>query len=184
MALAALAMVAITALALAACRGGSSARVASPTAAPSASTTPTASPGGRTSARSIDFRDPAILAPIIKHFGGGEVPPERVVYADLTGDHVDEAVAIVESGGTAGDLGAAVFDVQQGRPHLLGYIDRGGHVEVTFGTAVAGLINVKQGVYAPGDPQCCPTKLHETVYRWNGERFMVDTEQVIDNPSR
>lgn len=175
------ALAAAAALLLAGC-GGSSSAVQSSTASPSASASVT--PGTLTSVRGIDFRDAVVLAPIIKHFGGGEVTPERVVYADLTGDRVDEAVAIVESGGTAGDLGAAVFTVQQGRPQLLGYIDRGGHVTVTFGAAVAGLINVRQGVYAPGDPQCCPAQLRETVYRWSGEQFVVETEQVIANPNR
>ncbi len=178
----ALAALGAATLLLAGCGGGSSSIVQAPTASPSPSAS--ATPGTLTSARGIDFRDAAVLAPIVKHFGGGEVTPERVVYADLTGDHVEEAVAIVESGGTAGDLGAAVFTVQQGHAQLLGYVDRGGHITVTFGTAVAGLINVQQGVYAAGDPQCCPTQLRETVYQWNGEQFAVETEQVITNPNR
>lgn len=177
----ALAAVAATTLLLASCRGWSQAGV-EPT--PAAPPTATAVPGTLTSVRGIDFRDPALLGPIVNHFGGGEVAPERVVYTDLTGDRVEEAVAIVESGGTADDLGAAAFDLQQGRPRLLGYIDRGGRVEVRLAGPVAALINVREGVYAPGDPLCCPARLRETVYQWSGERFAVVTEQVIDNPDR
>ena len=152
-----------------------------PTASPTASASATATPGD---VRGINFADPAVLAPILQHFGGGEVPKERVVYADLTGDRIEEAVAIVESGGTMGDLGAAVFGLEQGTPRLLGYVEGGGRVEVTFGKDVAGLINVKQGVYAPTDPLCCPTGIRETVYQWDGAKFSPISSQTLPSPQR
>ena len=99
-------------------------------------------------------------------------------------DGVEDAVVIVESGGTAGDLGAAVFSAVVGQPRLLGTIDRAGHVEVRLAGAVAGVIAVTQGQYAPGDPQCCPSNLREVVYQWDGRAFAAITDQVIDNPRR
>ena len=178
---AAFAALALTA-ALAACTssGGISVGKSSATPTPSASATP----GTAQSARAIRFNDPAVAGPIIDHFKGGQITPERIVYADLTGDRVDDALVIVESGGTAGDLGAAVFSADEGgKPRLLGYIDRAGKVEVRLAGPVAGVIVATQGVYAPADAQCCPSKLREVVLRWDGKQFAVITDQVIDNPT-
>lgn len=159
--------------------GGIAVGKSSATPTPSVSATPAAQ-----SARSIDFKSTAVAGPIIEHFKGGQITPERITYADLTGDRVDDAVVIVESGGTAGDLGAAVFSAVAGQPKLLGYIDRAGKVEVRLSGPVAGVIAVTQGSYAPSDPQCCPSKLREQILQWKDGKFEVITDQVIDNPQR
>ena len=176
MALAAIA----TAALLVGCRTSSGINVAQSSVVP---TTTAATPAAQ-SARSIDFKNSAVVGRIIDHFKGGQVTPERITYVDVTGDRVDDAVVVVESGGTAGDLGAAVFSVEDGKPKLLGYIDRAGKVEVRLGGAVAGVLVVTQGVYAPTDAQCCPSKLREIVLQWDGRQFAVVTDQVIDNPRR
>ena len=168
----------------AACSRGTGISVSPSTATPTASASATAAPAAQ-SARSIDFKSDAVAAPIIDHFKGGQIPPARIVYADLTGDRVDDAFVVVESGGTAGDLGAAVFSADEGgKPRLLGYIDRAGKVEVRLSGPVAGVIAVTQGSYAPADPQCCPSKLREIILQWDGKQFAVVTDQVIDNPHR
>lgn len=179
-----LAFASLVALAvLAACTPRPAVRVSTPGATPAAGATSTAA---GESARTIDFKDPSVVRPIIDHFKGGQVVPERITYADVTGDRIEEAVVIVESGGTAGDLGAAVFGAEGGRPRLLGYIDTAGRVEVrlTAEGRVAGVIAVTQGVYAPSDAQCCPSKLREVVYQWDGQALKAITDQVIDNPRR
>lgn len=167
-------------LLLAGCRSDAGITVATSSATP---TPPAAKPTAQ-SARVIDFNNPAVIGPILDHFFGGQIPRERITYADLTGDHVDDAIAVVESGGTGGDLGAAVFSAEDGRPKLLGYIDRGGRVELRLAGPVAGVIVVTQGSYAPADPQCCPTKVREIVQQWDGKQFAVVTDHVIDNPQR
>ncbi|MFA7249645.1 MAG: hypothetical protein WC273_08435 [Dehalococcoidia bacterium] len=164
---------------VAGCRRSDGITVAQSSATPS----PTASAPAQ-SARVIDFHNPSVIGPILDHFGGGRIPLERITYVDVTGDRVDDAVAVVESGGTAGDLGAAVFSAEGGRAKLLGYIDRAGHVEVRLGGPVAAVIVVTQGVYAPPDPECCPSKLREIVLQWDGRQFATVTDQVIDNPQR
>lgn len=153
--------------------------VSQSSATASASVTPAAQ-----SARSIDFKSPAVAGPIIDHFKGGQITPARIAYVDLTGDRVDDAVVVVESGGTAGDLGAAVFSTAGGKPRLLGYVDHAGRVEVRLGGPVAAVIVVTQGVYALADAQCCPSKLRELILQWDGRQFAVVTDQVIDNPRR
>ena len=71
----------------------------------------------------------------------------------------------------------------QGVPVLLGYIEGAGKVEVRLTGPVAGVIAVLQGSYAPGDAQCCPSKLREQVFQWNVTQFAKITEQVVDNPT-
>lgn len=171
----------LIAVLLAGCRSSSGINVARSSSTPSP--TPSATPAAQ-SARTIDFNNPSVIGPIIDHFGGGQIPRERITYADMTGDGVDDAVVVVESGGTGGDLGAAVLSVAEGRPRLLGYIDRAGHVEVRLAGPIAGVIAVTQGSFAPGDAQCCPSKLREIILQWDGKQFAVVTDQVIDNPRR
>lgn len=179
----------LASLIVAAC--GESAPASTPTVAPATRTpTPTATPSrtlltsGVDSAADLDVSDPALIGPMIDRFGGGEVPEERVELADVTGDGVDEAVVIVESGGTLGDLGAAVVQVDQGDAYLLGYVEGPGRVEVRFGDQVAAVVAVTEGIYDPGEPACCPSELRERVYQWDGQALEVVIDQVIDNPSR
>jgi hypothetical protein len=130
-------------------------------------------------AQALDFTDPLVIGPVIDHFGGGEVLPERVEYVDITGDGIDEAIAFVESGGTQGDLGAAVLQAVEGQPVVLGYVDAGGRVETRLTEAGGGVIASLEGVYEPGDPECCPSKLHERVFRWDGSEFVMVVDQII-----
>ena len=176
----ALTLLAVAALILAAC-GGDEAPLtpsATPTATPAATSTPT---GTALSADTIDFTDPAVVGPLIDHFGGGEVPVERIEYLDFTGDGVDEALVVVESGGTQGDLGAAVLRVVDGSPEVMGYIDAGGRIGTRLTEAQGGVIASVEGVYEAGDPECCPSRLHERVYQWDGEQFALTIDQIIAN---
>lgn len=171
---------AVVATMLLAC-GGSDDPSPTPTStgspSPAATATSTATAG---TARDIDFTDPSVIGPLIDHFGGGEVEPLRVAYLDVTGDGEDEAIAIVESGGTQGDLGAAVLHIEDGRPAVLGYIDAGGHIEVRLPEA-GGVIVAQEGVWEPGDAACCPSRLRERSYHWSGDEFEVVSDQVVDN---
>ncbi len=110
------------------------------------------------------------------------MPPERIEFYDLIGDDdLLEAVVVVESGGTLGDLGAAVFELVEGRPRIVGFIEAAGRIEVNEDLE---LIFTTEGVYETGDAECCPSKLREIAYGWDGERFAQVSDQVIDNPAR
>ncbi len=174
---------ALGALALAACGGSDE---PSPTPTPTeTSPTPTATATSTVTAadiRDVDFTDPAVIGTIIDHFGGGEIEPRRIAYTDMTGDGQDEAVVVVESGGTAGDLGACVMTIDGSTPAVLGYVDAGGHVELRFPEAGGGVIVVQEGVAQPGDAECCPSQLRERTYRWDGDEFELLSDQVVDNP--
>jgi hypothetical protein len=59
------------------------------------------------------------------------------------------------------------------------FIPVAGRIEVRFDLVVA-----IEGVWADGDPQCCPSRLRETSYQWDGARFVAITEQVVPNEDR
>lgn len=139
-------------------------------------------PGSIATAEEIDFTDPAIIGPLIDHFGGGEVDPARVQYVDLTRDGTADAFVVVESGGTAGDLGAVLLTVEDGAAAVAGTIDTGGRVEVRFPEVGGGIVVTTEGVWEPADPECCPSKLRESTYEWEDGAFVRRNVQVVDNP--
>ena len=148
--------------------------VVSPTSGPTASPT---TPAPLNSLRDAAFDAPELVGPLIDAAGGGEVTVDRVEFHDLTGDGIEEAVVTVESGGTLGDLGAGVFALIDGQPEFVQFIATAGRIEVRLDLVVA-----IEGVWAAGDPQCCPSQLRETSYQWDGARFVAITEQVVPNP--
>ena len=154
-----------------------------PEPAPTPTATATATPVGfpAQDLRSIDWKSAAVLDELRKHFNGGEVEPKRVAYADLTGDGQEDALVIVESGGTLGDLGAAVYSLSAGRASVLAWIDRGGQIELRLPNVGpnSALIIVKQGLFAAGDANCCPSRIKETTLRWDGSAFAIFGEQTV-----
>lgn len=149
--------------------------------APTATATPAEVQTGTPvqSLREVDFSSVGLAGVLIDLAGGGEVPAERVQFLDLTGDGMDEAVVVVESGGTLGDLGVGVYRLAGGAPVLEFFTQAGGRVEVRVGVVV-----VQSGVYEAGDAQCCPSRLRESGFAWDGEQFVRISEQVVDNPAR
>lgn len=167
-------------LVAAACGDGGSDPTATPTptSSPTATSTSMAPPLGVASLHEVDFTDPGLVGPLIDAAGGGEVPVGRIVFLDLIGnDDVEEAVVVVESGGTLGDLGAGVFALIEGQPELVQFIATAGRIELRLDLVVS-----IEGVWGDDDAQCCPSQLRETSYQWDGARFAAITEQVIPNP--
>lgn len=130
--------------------------------------------------RRADFTSVGIVGELSDRAGAaGQVTPERVHFEDLTGDGVEEAVVILESGGTLGDLGAGVYQAVNGEPVLAFFVNAGGHVEVR-----AAVVVTQEGVYAAGDAECCPSQLREISYGWNGTTFVELSDEVVDSPAR
>jgi hypothetical protein len=98
---------------------------------------------------------------------------------DLTADGREEAVVVVESGGTAGDIGLAVYRLLEGAPELLFFQRLAGHVDVRL-----GLVVIQEGVYAEGEARCCPSRLRELAFGWQNGEFTLASEQVVENPQR
>ncbi len=158
------------ALLLASCAGG----------APGATATPTRGPGAPTGGalRGIDFTQAQYAADLMQRAGGGEVPADRVRYVDFTGDGLEEAFVVVESGGTLGDIGAGVFEAAGSGARLIYFRKLTGHVELRDRAII-----VVQGAPGPNDPACCPSQLRESVIEWRKGDFEVTSEQVVANPA-
>ena len=159
-------------LALAACGDSPAPAQTSPLGAAAAATAaPTFD-----SLRDVDFEAPAFVAALVDRAGGGEAHAERVSYHDLTADGREEAVVVVESGGTAGDIAVAVYTLVEGAPELLWFQRLGGRVEVRL-----GLVVTLEGVYDAGDARCCPARVRERAYGWRDGGFALVSEQVVES---
>lgn len=178
----ALALAALVVTISAACSGDDATPTPSPTPTPTASPTASATPPVITDAHDIDFTDVALIGSLIDAFGGGEVDTQRIQYVDLTRDGVDDAFVIVESGGTAGDVGGALLTVEDGEPKIVGRVRTAGRVEVRFPEVGGGIVVTTEGVWEPGDAECCPSNLRESTYEWVDGAFVLKNEQVVDNP--
>ena len=183
-----LAIVAVLALALfgAVACGGDDAAPSTPTptttSVVTATPTATVATGNLASVHAIDWGDVALIGPIIDHFGGGEIDPQRIQYTDFTRDGQDEAFVFVESGGTAGDVGAALVGVSGGAATVLGHVESGGRIEIRFPEVGGGIVVTTEGVWERDDAECCPSRLRERTYEWAGDEFLLRDEQVVDNP--
>jgi len=153
-------------------------RISSPTEIPSSINPPTV--GTRLeSLREFDFEESSFVSTLTTRTSGGEINPARVQFEDLTSDGLEEAVVVVESGGTAGDIGVAIYGLIDGVPEVLFFKRLSGHVEVRLGSLV-----IQEGVYHQGDAECCPTQLIQIAYGWSAGDFRVISEQILDNPQR
>ncbi len=146
-------------------------------ATPTATATATQAATAVGSLRDVDFEAFEVQLDLINRAGGGEIHAERVVFVDLTDDGQEEAVVVVESGGTAGDLGVAIYRLGDGGPEVVFFRALAGHVEVRF-----DLVVTQVGVYGTGDAQCCPSQLRERAYAWRDGQIEVVSDQTVDNP--
>lgn len=162
----------VCAACLVACGGGSTTPEGGTTSTPVATATPTSA------IRTTDFSQAPYATELTRRAGGGEVPRDRVRYADLDRDGAEEAVVVVESGGTLGDIGFAIYRVGASGPELAFFRKLAGNVDIRDASVV-----VTEGAPAPGDAACCPQKLHETTVAWRSGKFEVTSEVTVPNPA-
>jgi hypothetical protein len=95
---------------------------------------------------------------------------DRVICHDFTRDGRTDIAVTIASGGTAGDVGFAVFrSTPTGRQVALA---RNGYRLGLF--RVGGDLVSSQPIYEQSDPNCCPTGGFDHVrFHWNGRRFVV-----------
>jgi hypothetical protein len=95
---------------------------------------------------------------------------DEVLCFDFTRDGRLDLAVTIASGGTAGDIGFAVF-----RATATGWrvaLARGGYKLGLF--RVGGDVVSSQPVYGKNDPNCCPTGGFDHLrFHWNGVRFVV-----------
>jgi len=93
---------------------------------------------------------------------------------DLTGDGSDDALVRAETGGTGACATYRVIDLAAGAPIWKRSVC---DAEVQPNPDPIGLYVVAR-VYEPGDPHCCPSAISERVFTWNGDRFVVVSQDV------
>jgi hypothetical protein len=101
------------------------------------------------------------LSGVVDSFSGYAVIGDGVMYGDIDGDGVDEAVIETQSGGTGGSFGFLIYHQASPRPRLVaaapGY---------KLGVRIdSGTIVVRQPFYFGFEGNCCPTGLTDTGYR-------------------
>jgi hypothetical protein len=133
-------------------------------------------PPGASGIRGYDFSMQADVAAFITE-NGGEVDTTAIVYADLTGDGAEEAIVPISSGGTLGNLAIFVFsydDLYGATVLLQEEPEAGGGI---LADLQEGQLFVDVAVYGPNDPECCPSLVRRTYYRWDGSALVVDREE-------
>lgn len=109
---------------------------------------------------------------------GGTFAQTNVLYADVTGDGVEEAIVPLASSGTLGYVAFAVLspDGQGGASAILT-----AKPEEASGLNVAvdgGQVIVVEAVRGPDDPECCPGQLRTTTYGWDGTRLVIESQKT------
>lgn len=174
----------IAAAAFAACGGGGGPTTATPAQSAPAGTaaaTPGATATSSLGIRTLDLSKVADVQGVIAATGGQYAQP-GVIYADLTGDGVDDAIVPISSGGTMGDIAFLVLAPSGGATKtLLKEIPLGGSGGLSV-AVVDGQIVMTQPIYGPNDPNCCPSALRKTTYVWNGASFAVQSLKTDVNP--
>jgi hypothetical protein len=144
-------------------------------------TTPTASM--QQNIESIDLQSTAPVQKLLSD-SGGEVDQSRVIYADLTGDGVEEAVVPISSGGTLGDVAYVVLTPSASGVEELLTSSPSGPNEGGVSVSVAdGKLVEMRPVYAAEDPNCCPSMFRRTTFAWDGTKLAQQSSETVNNPS-
>ena len=116
--------------------------------------------------------------PAVSNFlaAGGRLDTAAVIYADVTGDGVDDAVVPISSGGEGGDIALFVFGYG---PDGLSELLRLTPAMPIKASVSNGVLQVDEAEYAPGDPMCCPSQLKRTTYRWDGQQLAIDKQETV-----
>jgi hypothetical protein len=95
---------------------------------------------------------------------------DQVICHDFTRDGRRDLALTIASGGTAGDVGFAVFRATPGGWRVT--LTRGGYKIGLF--RLGNDLAASQPVYKHNDPNCCPTGgFDHARFHWNGTRFVV-----------
>jgi hypothetical protein len=95
---------------------------------------------------------------------------DQVLCGDFTRDGRPDIAVTIASGGTAGDVGFAVFRATRSGWQVA--LARSGYKLGLF--RLGGDIVSSQPIYRKNDPNCCPTGGFDHLrFHWNGARFVV-----------
>jgi len=174
---------AVLTFAFVACDGGGD-ETPSPTSQPTRPSTPVVTPPPKQTP-AIDIREidieslPDVQAALEEE--GGTFAQTDVIYADVTNDGFDDAIAPISSGGTLGNIGFFVLTMSGTDPKTL-LTEFPGEAGGLALSVEGEKIVLTQGIPGPDDPECCPSLLRKTVYAWNGTALAVESVSTEPNP--
>lgn len=93
--------------------------------------------------------------------------PFIFAFDDVTKSKKNQAIVMIPSTGTAGNLYAIIVGRLNGSLTILGRV-LGTHLQAS---SQEGDLLIQQPRYSPTDPNCCPSSVVKTIYRWNGNAF-------------
>jgi hypothetical protein len=112
--------------------------------------------------------------------GGFGAGIDRLVYGDVTGDGTPDVAVPIFSGGTAGDVAFYVLSKDGGTLHAI----KRSNDQYKIGLKIVlGRLQVTRPIYIGSDPNCCPSKLEITTYRYNGTRLVAASSFVEKTPA-
>jgi hypothetical protein len=152
-----------------------------PETPPAASPTPENGDGTPTSGiRSIMLIDDPAVQELVDDTGGEFVQAD-VLYVDLTDDGAEDAVVPVSSGGTLGMIAYVVLALDGDGTRVLLREVPDAPAGFTLDIEDGRLVEIA-AVPGPDDPFCCPSMLRRTTWAWDGDEFVVDGVETVDNP--
>jgi hypothetical protein len=140
-------------------------------------------PANATAIRQTDLNQVPEVQTLMRQVGGGQIDSREVIYADLTGDRREEAIAPLSSGGTLGNIAYAVLTLRSDTPTIILTRTASGGSGLVMQLNEDGRLIETAAQYGPEDPFCCPSQLRKTSFRWDGSRLQVEREEVIANPA-
>lgn len=141
---------------------------------PTATTAP--EPPAHGNIHTVNWKSEVGAQPMVKDI-------EDIIYADLDGDGYEDALVLVRHEGSGGFLDYYVYTYRgESLVQLFGKtgVDHG---RVELASIPRSFVETR-AVYAPEDPNCCPSQLQRTTYTWSSSAngFVETNGEVVPNP--
>ena len=108
---------------------------------------------------------------------GGYALVDDVIFADLDGDGAEEAIVLIDSGGTGGLLGFLLYREADPAPKLV--LARSGY---KIGVTIEGnRAVISEPNYVGFEPNCCPSSITRTSTTLQGDQLVPVTTEVEPN---
>lgn len=111
-------------------------------------------------------------------------PPKRGVLGvrlqagDVTGDGHDDVLVFEETGGTGA---CGTWSVVAASTGDTGRVFKRRTCDAEF-RLLGGALELREAVYEPGDPHCCPSAFRYATYEWDGARFVETSSRLELTP--
>lgn len=130
--------------------------------------------------RDADLRNAPEVQSALARLGSATIAEQEVVFGDVTGDGVEEAIIPFTSGGTMGNVLYLIYRMDGTQPALVltrtvdASSPSGIRIEVEEDVLVEYV-----GEFGPSDPFCCPSLLRRTTFTWDGTNLVEDEVERI-----